>query len=180
MKYELYKQYRGLIFKVIKDLNCQWETQEDWQELFDAGELGLIRAINKVEVDRINTRFFYAYIRNELLTYFYVKTMPKRYAKEKPISIDKEIGEDRFLYEVIPDDTNIEQDLIKKEQVKTIKLALNLLPPKYKDILIKYYNLGYDLRTIANDYNTSYQNIHATKKTALKLLKTIYLKLMEE
>ena len=62
MKEKLYNQYKGLIFKVIKDLNCQWQTQDEWQEIFDTGELGLIKAINKVEVDNLKTSYFYKYI----------------------------------------------------------------------------------------------------------------------
>lgn len=174
MKEKLYNQYKGLIFKVIKDLNCQWQTQDEWQEIFDTGELGLIKAINKVEVDNLKTSYFYKYIRNSILTYYYLKTMPKRCPKLKPISTEIQIGENKYLYEIIPNDINIEEDFIKTEQIKTIRAALNLVKPKYKDILIKYYYQNYDLRKIGVIYNTSYQNIFVLKKNALKQLKKKY------
>ena len=107
-KEELYKQYCGLIYKVMKDLHCTWKNDDEFQAIYDSGELGLIKAINKVNIQKINSVFFYTYIKNSILNYFHEKTMPKRYLDGTNMLSIEEID--------IPSNIDIEKQIIMKDQ----------------------------------------------------------------
>ena len=78
-KNKLYQKYKYLIPKVIKDINCQYRSQDEWQEYFDAGEIGLVIAINTFDINRGDkSTYFYTCIKHNILILFKSKVSYKR------------------------------------------------------------------------------------------------------
>lgn len=181
-KSELYNQYKFLILKVMKDLHCQYRTEDEWQDYYDAGQLGLIRAINEYDYSSKKTPFFYSCIKREILNFFHYKTFNKRKINFMLLnSLNKEVGEDTELYELIEDEkVDIERYIIKQEQYETLYKAINMLKPTYKKLICDYYGIGTDSKTfdeLAITYKITKQALSVKKNNALKELRKIYKKL---
>lgn len=163
MKYELYKKYKKLIYKVMKDLHCSWKTDDEFQAIYDAGEIGLLRAINKVDIENINTSFFYTSIRHAITNHFTNKTRLKRYLDGTDMLCIEEID--------ISSNVNIEEQVIINDQKEKLIKAFKELKPKYQDVLYKYYILNKTIYELAKELGVSHQNIWTIKQSALKKLK---------
>lgn len=182
-KQELYEKYSNLIYKVIKDINCNWKTEDEWQEYYDAGMLGLIKGINGYDNNQEQTtKYFYNCIRNGITRAFYYHS---RY-NHKVNYIEKDSLDDIYLdkktyYEIYPDENvNIEKELIKKEQNEILYKAIDMLKPTYKDIICKYYGIKckkLTLERIAQNHKISRQAIQIKKNIALQILKRNLIKL---
>ncbi len=169
-KEELYEKYRLLIFKVMRDLHCNIKDSQERQSYFEAGEMGLLKAIKNYDVSkRSTTGFIYSCIRNEILRYFTEKTSPKRYldnANMLPCDEYEEVIEDINI--------NIEKDLLIKETNKDLYKAIDMLKPKYKDIIVKKYGIKcHEIRhtDLAKYYNISSQALYQQTVLALKKLR---------
>ena len=175
-KEELYNKYKYLIYKVIKDLNCRYRTEEEWQEYYDFGEMGLLKAINTYDFRNEKSTYFYKCIRREILWLFRYKGMNKRKINYLLLeSLNDKLQDDAELYEIIEDqNVDIEKQILKNEKYEILYKAIDSLKPSYKDIICKYYGIKckkYTLEEIALIYNTSRQALHFKKDNALKTLK---------
>lgn len=174
-----YNKYKGLIPKVIKDLNCQYRNKEEYQNYYDFGELGLLLGINKFDDSKEETiTYFYKSIKNSILHYFYYKSLKLRKINYlNLVSLDQTIYEGNAgnLFEVIEDENvNIENDVITNETYKALYKAISTLKPVYQDIVYKYYGLKgkkYSLEEIAQSYNISRQAMMVKKNIILNKLK---------
>ena len=178
-----YSKYKGLIPKVIRDLNCQYRNKEEYQNYYDFGELGLLLGINKFDDSKEEkVSYFYKSIKSSILYYFSYKSIKLRQLNYIDlISLDQFIYEGNSnLSEIIQDENiNIENDIIKNEIYESLHKAINTLKPVYQDIVYKYYGFNgkkYTLEELAQLYNVSKQAMLAKKKNILKKLKN---KLME-
>lgn len=173
---ELYNKYQFLIYKVIKDLNCSYKNEEELEEFIYYGKVGLLNAINKFNGEKETSTYFYICIRNEIMAFFKKKDTNKRrinYLYKD--SLDDLTLTDSSLYELIPDEnTNIEEETIKKEQIMLLYKAINMLKPSYKDIICYYYGLYKEqltLTELAKKYNVSRQCINIKKQSAIKKIR---------
>ena len=162
----------GLIHKVIKDLHCNCTSQEEYQEYYEVGLIGLITASKKYDEELSKSKYLYIGIKNELTNYFRHKTYKKRYNGLKELSLYEQCqGTETYLVDIIPSNQNLEEEYIRKEEIETINKILN----KYKnkknvEIFKKYYGIGYDakdLRQLAKEYGVTHQCIHS-KVTKLR------------
>lgn len=69
---------QGLIGKVIKDLKCYWRTEDEFQDLYDAGMIGLIKGAKeyKKELSSKST-YLYECIKNEICKSIYLNNQDK-------------------------------------------------------------------------------------------------------
>ena len=176
-KNELYEKYKFLIFNVMKDVNCFHRTDDEWQEYYDAGEMGLLNAIKQFDPNREEKiSFFYKCIKTSILREFYLRKRNSRYINylEKD-SLDEEILDNKQLESLLADDNiNIEEDFIKKEQNEILYKAIDMLKPTYKDIICRYYGINCKkekLEKMAKSYGISRQALSVKKDNALKKLK---------
>lgn len=179
---ELYKKYKFLIYKVIKDIKCQFRSDDEWQEYYDAGELGLIQAINtyKEEINPTSS-YFYTCIKNNILILFKSKTSDKRkinYLMKE--SLEEEIIDGKLIKDIIVDENvDIEKYIIKKEEYELLYKAIDKLKPTYKKIICEYYGINQEPKTLeylSKIYKISKQAISVKKENALKELRKIYKK----
>ena len=182
-KEEMYDKYKALIPKVIRDMNCYYRTTDEYQELYDSGQIGLLQAINTFDFSKKATStYMYACIKRNIMIYFHSKQMLKRKVNYlNNISIYTEVLEGKCLYEFIEDySINVEKEIITNDNYKILYKAIDMLKPSYKEIIIKYFGINClpkTLEQIAKEKNVSRQAINVKKNNALKELKQKYLKL---
>lgn len=173
-----YNKYKRLIPRVIRDINCQYRNEDEYQSYYDFGELGLLMAINNFDFSKEETTtYFYNSIKNSILHYFYYKSLNLRKINYlELVSLDQSIFEGaNNLSEIIEDENvNIENEIVKNELYETLYKAIDTLKPTYKDIICKYYGIKskrYTLQELADIYNISRQAINVKRENALKKLK---------
>lgn len=173
-----------LISKVIKDLRCYWRSEDEREEIYYYGLMGLIKGTKVYDYSVKPSSFLYPCISNEIKHYMRLSNMDKRKIhKETMVSIYKEVGEkrDTELIEFFEDENiNVEQELMDKLEVEKIMYAMNkVLTKKQKMYLCQYYGVyGYKpmaFNEMARKYNCSRQNIKQTIEWAKRKIKD-YLK----
>ena len=175
-KERLYNKYYFLIFKVIKDLHCEYRNEEELEEYIYHGKVGLLNAINTFKGEKETSTYFYTCIKNRIAFFFKRKDTNKRrinYLYKD--SLDDITLTDSSLYELIPDENvNIEEEIIKKDQIELLYKAIDMLKPTYKDIICYYYGIykkQISLTELAKKFNVSRQAINIKKQNAIKELR---------
>ncbi len=176
-KEQLLEKYKNLIYKVIKDTHCHYSTDDEFQEYYDAGMLGLIYGINKFDASQQETStYFINCIKHGIFRFFHDKTKYVRkinYIEKE--SLDYIDDNDINLHEMIADENvNIENEIIKKEQYEILYKAINMLKPSYKKIICEYYGIGcknMTLENIAQKSKITRQAVNVKKENALRDLR---------
>lgn len=157
----------GLIYKVITDLHCKcnsYRDDEDFQEIFDAGLIGLINGIDTYKGMVKENTYYYKCIKNSILHLFTVRTSSKKYPKLKPTSLDKELIGTLQLIDIIVDDFDLEEEVIKRDLIERIFKAMKKLKNQESvEIFCKNFGLGYEpktMRELAKEYNLSFTAIN--------------------
>ena len=174
MKDEIVKRNLGLITKVINDLHCRYNIIDEYDDLYQIGAIGLVRAAEKYDKTKTKeSTYFYTCIRNQILQHFTLNTMKKR--KEFTISLYTDIGENRELIDVIPDSKDIEKELITLETRNQVRKALNKMKNrKYKLYVMEYYGIdrpAINMRQISKKYGVSHQCVQECVKRGLEILR---------
>ena len=133
----------NLIYYCLKKLNLYNKLDE----YYDIGLIGLVEAVKNYD-DSKNVKFStYAYkcIKNEILAY--MRKQNKRKDINNAISLDKVIyssekGDDISLIDRIPNDVNIENDLIYLEQIELLYKAITTLNQEELFLLEHRYGLN--------------------------------------
>lgn len=132
----------GLIYTVIKNNGFYWRTSDEYQDLLDAGTDGLLNAIrtyNEEEKTKKST-YYCVCIKNEICKMLYLKECKKR--KGETVSLNTIINEDAELLDFIPDNTNIEKDILEKELASKLLELVNKLPiEKDREAIKELYGL---------------------------------------
>lgn len=155
----------GLINKVINDMRLSYRRDD----FYDVGLIGLTRAIQTYdETKGTFGTYGYACIKNEILS---------ELAREKEVdllSLDYDMtGEEFTLTDIIPNNVNLERDMLKKEEINSLYYCLLKLKDKEIEVISSYFGLGREkitLEEIAKNLNTSKQVISVIKKRALNKL----------
>jgi len=139
MREEKILKHLGLIYKVMNDIHCDKENQEDY---YFAGLVGLINGIDNYNKDKAKESTFYYYcIKYAIICEFKNK-------KIKTISLNEPI-DNIELQDLIPSNIDIEQELIKREQLKAIYNAINKLKNSLnKTYFCEYYGINQEPKNI--------------------------------
>lgn len=171
-----------LIHKVIKDLHVKYSSDDEYQDYYDAGLIGLIEAAKKYDSSKSKpSSFFYPSIANKIKHVFILKTAKKRcneYGKDISLhsSISIEDNETELL-DLVEDKTiNIENDFLEKMKIEKLYLALkkSLSEREYKLICQKYGLLGYknySYKELEEQEHCSHQNIGIILNRAKRKIK---------
>ena len=141
-KDELITNNLKLINFAIKKMHIFWNTEDEYQEYYDVGLEALIKASNNYELSKgkVST-FFLTYIENALKKLIIYKNTQKRTIPGKiNISLDDIIpGTENMLVKdtIIDPNVNIEEELVKKENINNILKYIEKLNKKEK-LVIKY------------------------------------------
>lgn len=143
-----------LVNLMIKELHCQWKTNDEWQEYFDYGLEGLIKGAKQYDESKGKpSTYLCKCIANSIRRVFYLNSMPKR---NNPAGADISLNypmESERLFEctefgdLIPDpDIDIEKEVEDKLLKERLLNAINNLKNEKDKLAIKlYYGLdGYE------------------------------------
>ncbi len=183
---ELYIKNKGLIYMAIKQKHLYWNTDDEFQQYYDAGEEGLIKGIKTYDSTKgykIST-YLYTCICNEIHKYIQINNLPKRKNRfGKDISLNKlVVNENESLSELIdfiPSDVNIEEEIEKKiRHENLLKYVNNLKNERDKEVIKHFYGLegrkSKSTREIARDWGVSQNAINSRRIRALNTLKKVY------
>ena len=176
MRNEKKKKNIGLVYKAIQRMNFQQRNdEEEWDEVYIAGVIGLIQAVNTYNPGRAKkSTYYYQCIQNEIRNVYISRTAQKR--NKRPISLEDYITKlDIPLEDTIPSNQNLEKDYILKEEIDTMLSTLERYRNKKHIAMIKdNFGIGCEKKTIkaiAEKYGTSKQNVSQAKERLLKWLK---------
>ena len=164
----------GLIHKVIKDLNYQYRGNDDFDEVFYYGLLGLINGIDTLNENKGKSKYLYTCIKNKIMQLFVIRSAQMR--KGSTISLDLELGSSSItLDNLLADPLNIEEEYIRKEEIENMLATLERYKNKKHVAIIKAnFGIGREkktIREISKEYGVSPQAIQQMRVRLLKWLK---------
>lgn len=170
-----------LIHKCIKDMHCYYDTDDEYQNYYDAGLEGLIRGAKtyKPEIYKPST-YLVTCIRHQISKYMQLsETANRKINKLKMASLDNVVGEDNdtTLGELIKDESiDIEREVEQKIQIEGIIKMLNSMKNQKDALAIKmHYGLdGYTPKTyeeIGKEFGVTNRMICIRVNRALKRLR---------
>lgn len=173
---------QGLIGKVIKDLKCYWHTEDEFQDIYDAGMIGLIRGAKTYNKSKSSIgTYLYTCIKNEICKSIYLSEMQKRKINKKiSLSLDQPCADDdtTTIGELIRDEkVNIEKEIINAITSEEVRNAISKLKPKYQQILKLKYGIGCEQQSIVNIakiLGCSRKNVYALLMSARRAFKRTY------
>ena len=153
----------------------------DMDELIQEGNVGLLKAIDKCDVEKITTFSAYAIhwiretIRHAVLSKARQIRLPE-HADRDIVSLDEFVDEDTQLKDVIVDPENKEDHYLYEKYTDGLRRALqeDILTDREKDILHRYFGFNgtsETLEEIAKDYNISRERVRQIKNKALLKLR---------
>lgn len=172
---EKIEQYYKLIYKVMNDLHCNRE-EEKQDDYFFHGLMGLYNGVKsyKPETKVKETIYYYVCIKNAIIVKFHSNSARKKTAIQE-VSLETPICDSLTLKDILQSDLDLEEELIKQEQLECIYKVLNKMEnTRYKQYIIDYYgiyNEPLNSYQIALKYGVSHQNISQSLKNGLKRLK---------
>lgn len=171
MKDDIILNNLGLIYKVIKDLNCCIKNDDDFEEYYFAGLMGLISASKTYDNNKSKSNYLYVSIKKRIINQFQIRNRAKRYTPHRNISSNIVVNEVE-LESLIPSKTNIEKKVTDKVLVEW--LLGKLKNKQYKAYIIEYYGIGVpslNMQEMALKYGKSKQYIHQSIQMGLRLMR---------
>lgn len=145
MEEKLITENINLVYHVLK----KYKLYSYLDEYFDIGMIGLVRGAKTYDESKgyKPSTYLTKCIANEIFKYNKTQNYAKRSNGQKDISIYTPIGEDGnecYLMDMIPSDENIEEMIIKQEQLEWLYKELSKIEERDKFIICSYYGLlGY-------------------------------------
>ena len=167
----------NLIYYILGKLNLYHKRDE----YFDIGMIGLVKAAKNFEPDKNYLFSTYAgsCIYKELLRYIRGEKSLKRKVNNNAISLNKIIydnGENTIsLEDTLISDFNIEEEILKKEEIEDLHIALSKL--KLLELKVLEYTFGLNgaeeltQQELSKKYNLSQAQISRIKNKAIKKLR---------
>lgn len=131
-----------LVAHIVKKYDSNLVSSDD---LISIGTIGLIKGVDSFSIDKgiKLTTYCARCIENEILMYF-----RKNNKYNNDISINDTIGYDKdgneiMIQDIIKmDDTSFEDNIVLKDNIKSLYKYLDVLTPREKKIIINRYGLG--------------------------------------
>lgn len=175
-KNELVKKNIGLIYYVIKKFNLN----DKLDDYFDLGLIGLTNAINSYNEQlgfKFST-FATDCIKKEIIKEIHKNNCEKRLSNKNSVSLQMQLSkndDDFTLENVINNDYDLEEEIIKKETTEILKKSMNFLTKNERKVIIKYFGLfgnsQKQAKEIAVDLNVSKYRIYQLRKNAERKIK---------
>lgn len=169
-----------IIYGVLKKMNLYNELDE----YYDIGMIGLCKAARDFNSNKGYTfsTLAYRYIENDILGYIRKEKTVKRKSNYNAISLNTPVFKDGLnneitLGETLSSNTNIEEELIKKEQINNLYIALSKLNEKEKNIISSLYGINgikkLTQEELSEKYNISQTQISRIKTNCIKKLRKL-------
>ena len=162
------KDNEGLIGKVLKDIHFRNIKDGDYEDVYSIGRFGLYKGIKTYNGECKKSTYYYKCIKNAVLREFQIKSLKKNKFQDSFVPLELNNG-DGSLENLIPDDIDIERDLILEETKKDVRNTLIKLKPIYQQVLCLHFGIGCEPHTfdeMTNIFGTTPQNIYLLYKKA--------------
>lgn len=170
-----------LIHKCIKDMHCYYDTDDEYQNYYDAGLEGLIRGAKTYKPGTYKpSTYLVTCVRHQISKYIQLsETANRKINKLKMTSLDNVVGEDNdtTLGELIKDESiDIEREVEQKIQIEGIIKMLDSMKNQKDALAIKmHYGLdGYTPKTyeeIGKEFGVTNRMICIRVNRAIKRLR---------
>lgn len=180
---KLILENQGLIGKVIKDVQCHIADDEDYQEIHDAGMLGLILGAKTYNGSTKPSTYLYVCIKREILKVFQYRTRKKIIPRNEIVSLYSAISKDdeeSEIIDIIPSTVSTEEDTFKKIEQDDVNRVLKRIPERYERLLRELYGIGCIQKTkqeLQKKYNISKQELSNRTTRAMKHFKNEWRKI---
>ena len=170
----------GLIHKVIKDVNCYWYTEDEFQDFYDAGLIELVKSAKKYDGSVAESTFFYKCIKHGILHHMTIKNAKKRKIDNGILlSLDylTDIEKEKTFLNFIEDEkVNVEKEVITNDEInRMMKIIDTKLKSRQKNIICHKFGLnGYKLMNsieLSKKYKCTPQAINDNIKYIEKKIK---------
>ena len=171
-----------LIYHAIKKMNLKWETEDEWQDYYNSGLVGLIKGVKAYDKSKGYTISSYVMpcIENEIKHHLVNKNaLIRKNINGRDISINEFLENEDYAEKLsILEDKkiNVEKEAIKNVLIDDIIECLNKMENKKDAVVTKlYYGLdGFpqmNYREIAQIFRVSDSSIEERVKRAIKNIK---------
>lgn len=160
-----------LIYKVMRDLHCNYKNEEEYDEYYCAGVIGLIKGLRKYRGPESKGLFLYMAIKTEIIRIFIKNTTKKRLHKME-YSLNNIIKDDLEYIDTFSSNYDLEKEIVNK--VYAEQLLKKLKDRDYKKFIVEYYGIGVPelkMQEIADKYGVSRQYVHQCIHRGLDLIK---------
>lgn len=146
-----------------------------FDDVFDVGVIGLIKAVDSFNEDRKIKFSTYGYfcIRNEIL-------MSIRKNKIQVLSLETPAKDNLTLMDTIKDDLDVEGDIVTKTLLEEIREKIDILSEKERICLVSYYgifgNEKQNMMDIASKLKISQSYVSRIVQRSIKKLREVILK----
>lgn len=160
---KLIRENIGLVYEGLKKMNFKPRTEEDWEDAFQVGLMGLLYGIRKYDESKSKPSTYYLMaIMDNIRNYYIVNSAIKRSGFN--ISLYEKIADDMTLEDTLISPDNIEYEVITKMQIEDILEKLKEYRNKRNiPLFLKYYGIGYprqSIRELSKELGISVQAIY--------------------
>lgn len=169
---KLLEQFKHFIYKTASSFNIR---NYDIDDLVQLGNIAVMKAVLKYKVgSHTFSSYVFNSIKNELK---YAVRVNAKANKDLSINmpVDASEGYDTEFVDCLESPDNIEEDLVKAENIKELREAIELLSEEEKQLINAIYYNGSELKKYAESKNLSYQQALRRKRKVLNKL-GIYLR----
>lgn len=171
----------NLIYFVLKKMNLYSQMKE----YYDIGMIGLCKAAKNFDPNKGYVFNTYAYrcIKSEILTYVRNVKADKRKTNYNTISLNTIVysngdkDSEITLEDMLPSKINIEEEIIHKEQVEHLYIALSKLNKRELDIINSLYGLNgvkkLTQQELSKKYNLCQAQISRIKNKSINKLRRL-------
>lgn len=129
-KEEIIKRYTPLVYKFSLNYFVVGDTDEDLRQ---RGYVSILHAINMYDIEKGSN--FTAYIKNTVINNYNV--LVRNTMKLQGVSSLNRTNDEGFeILDLIESDENIENDIIKKENINELRRALNNLNEEEREFIL--------------------------------------------
>lgn len=168
-----------LIYIRIKEMNCYWKNDDEFQDLYDAGLEGLINGAKTFNPDLgyKPSTYLGKCIKNEISNYMRTMNYEKRRIYKNYVrSLDdyvKEGSDDTFKDFIVDLSVNIEEELEKKLEIERLMYAVDKLKNKTDRLfLCEFYGIKGYKKISGKELQKKYNVSHNMTQIRLKRAKT--------
>lgn len=165
---ELIRMFNPLVLKMVSSIYINGSQRED---LIQEGYFTIIRAVETYNISSNSS--FTAYVSNAIRKNYYygIRKASKRNfdtSYEKLIEEGKQLSSNHYFEE------NIEDSIIKKEEHKMLKEALEKLSQEEREFILFCYNEGHGgIKRYSEMSGIKYVTLQKRKKSILKKLRKL-------
>jgi RNA polymerase sigma factor (sigma-70 family) len=167
----------GLIKMAIKQLNISTKNVSELEEYYGYGMIGLIRGAKTYDKSKkiAESTYLTICIKHEIMKSFKLKTTKKRFNEYGEISLDDDLGRNVNFYDIIPNDIDIEKEIITKIRCEELlELLETIKNERYIRVIKMYYGIGCQEKTlseIAKELGVSITRASGLRKAAIRRLR---------